>query len=291
VCIFPEGQTSWHGETQLIYMGMERLIKRSKCPLAMFNLCGNFLLKPWWARTKRSGRMLVTVKVLSAERIGELSDQELFDTIKQAIYHNDIKDERNLHTRFRGRDLAEGLERFVWRCMHCGAEDTLVTSGDSLTCTACNNTWALDAHCRLRPLTEGATCLHDLKDWADAHRAHVLDRIASAGPTDVLTSSSGVTLRTLEDDGYTFADRCVGSLSVTRSRLTFQPDGDSAKQHALSCAPDGAKDCVVQKKDIFELRYADTYYRFVFDHHSPMKWVYYLRYLNGYEELEKRGYL
>ncbi len=290
VCIFPEGQTSWDGETQLIYMGLEKLVRKAGCPLVIFNLCGNFLMKPWWAERRRSGRVLIGVKVLTPQAIAALDDQELFRAIKQGIYHNDIKDERNREGVFGGRDLALGLERFVWRCMQCGSEDRLVTSGDQVTCKACGSVWEMDACCRLLPRRSGVACLTDLKDWADAHRAYVIDKVKGAGGEELLTRSADVMLQTVGRDGYTFQGRGTGELSLSKRAISFAPSEGQAAQ-ALDLPLGEVRDAVVQKKDIFELRHRETYYRFLFARHSPMKWVWYVRYLNGYDALERRGYL
>jgi 1-acyl-sn-glycerol-3-phosphate acyltransferase len=289
VCIFPEGQTSWDGETQLIYRGLEKLVRKARVPVVIFNLCGNFLVKPWWARVRRSGRVLVSMSVLDVAGIAELTDDELFQAIKSGVYHNDIKDERNSRAPFKGKELAGGLERFVWICMHCGAEDALVTAGDEVGCAQCRRRWQIDVRCRLRPLAEDTASLGDLKDWSDMHRDRVLQKIAATPAGEVITESADVVVRTLADDGYTFVDRLRGTLVLRHERLSFVSQENGSVFLDIPCSE--IKDPVVQKKDIFELRHHDTYYRFVFDHHSPMKWVYYLRYLGGYEEFEKRGYL
>jgi len=57
VCIFPEGQTSWDGETQLLYKGIEKIIRHGRVPLVMVRMSGNFLTKPWWADRIRKGRI------------------------------------------------------------------------------------------------------------------------------------------------------------------------------------------------------------------------------------------
>ena len=289
VCIFPEGQTSWDGETQLIYRGLEKLIRKARVPVVLFNLCGNFLIKPWWARTRRSGRVLIVRSVLDVDSISQMDDDGLFQAIKDGIYHNDIKDERNRQVKFTGERLAEGLERFVWICVHCGAEDTLITTDDEVACKTCGRRWRIDAYCRLSPLSDDTQSLDDLKDWSDMHRDKVLGKISSAGSGDTLTESKGVVLQTLADDGYTFMDRASGTLGLRKDQLSFVSQSGDTVELKVPCSE--AKDTVVQKKDIFEFRHNDTYYRFVFDHHSPMKWVYYLRYLKGYHESEERGHL
>jgi hypothetical protein len=291
VCIFPEGQTTWDGETQLIHRGIEKIARQADCPIVMMRVQGNFLTKPWWARSIRKGRILVSIKVLSAGQIKGMSDDQAFEAMRSFIQQNDVKDPENLQARFSGARLAEGLERFVWLCMQCGAEDTLAMSGDTITCHACGSSWTMDAYCHLRAVKEGTRCLDDLRDWSAEHRVKVLAALSNPSRASQLTKSDNVAMQTLAADGYTFVDRCKGTLSLSKEMLTFSREAPSVAGENLAVAVHDIRDYVIQKKDILEFRVGDTFYRFVFDHHSPMKWVYYLRYLNGYELLEKQGCL
>ena len=284
VCIFPEGQTTWDGETQLLYRGIEKIVKKIKCPLVMVNLRGNFLTKPWWAYTTRKGKISLRIKVLQPEVIEKLSNDELFATLKTAIYQNDIKNPENLAYPFSGTRLAEGLERFVWICMHCGKEDTLHTEGDLISCSACKSTWKIDAHCRLQPTTSHVKCMGDLKDWADMHKQRVQENIATCINT-LLTHSDKVIMQ-VENQKQIFQNGPEGSLYLTPTELRFQ-SSESNQTWPIN----ELQDCVIQKKDLFEITWGSKEIRFLFNKKSPMKWVYYLRYLKGFRECEDSGHM
>jgi len=289
VCIFPEGQTTWDGETQLIYKGIEKIIKRARCPLVMIRFSGNFLTKPWWAETKRSGRILCVIKVLPADTIKAMSDDEVFDAIRRHIRHSDIKDADNMRHPFTGSRLTEGLERFVWACMQCGAEDALTTSGNEVRCTSCGGAWEMDAHCRFTSKSPSAPAIGDLKDWAEAHRTLVIRRIAETPDSGKLAENNDVILQTLDLETDRFVDRSKGRLTLTKQTLTYLPR--TGAPEPVEYPVDSLEYPVVQQKDIFEVRHEGRDYRFLFNRKSPMKWVWYLRYLKGYEEAEARGYL
>jgi 1-acyl-sn-glycerol-3-phosphate acyltransferase len=286
VLIFPEGQTTWDGETQPIYRGIEKIIKKTGCHLVIMRLRGNFLTKPWWADTTRKGQVKVKITTLAPERIATMSDNELLETIKTSIYNNDIKNPANNSTGFSGHDCALGLERFVWICMECGSEDALTTHGDIIQCSACNNSWRIDAGCRLTTENNSTRCLADLKDWSEWHKQKVKDKLTTTVGSAIVTSSNAVMMQT-EDDAHRFVDRSSGRLDLTRDTLCFTPETGPAIRFALT----EIADFVFQRKNIFEFLHGDKTCRFVFTGHSPMKWVYYLRYLSGYEECEKRGIL
>lgn len=287
VCIFPEGQTSWDGETQLIYKGIEKIIKRARCPLVMVRLRGNFLTKPWWAKSKRKGRIALTYKTLPAEVIAKLSDDQVFKTIKEYIHHSDIKDEANRAVLFRGKGLAEGLERFVWQCMDCRAEDTLEPKGDVIACTSCGKSWTLDSYCRLKANQQDTETLADLKDWSEWLKSNVKQKIAACSAQDPLTTSEEVALQTLSDDGSAFVERSRGMLVLSPTALTYTPQAGET----IAFEVPKLETVVFQKQELFEFLYHGDLYRFHVPNHSPMKWVVYLRYLTGYDEAERRGYL
>jgi 1-acyl-sn-glycerol-3-phosphate acyltransferase len=288
VCIFPEGQTSWDGETQLIYKGLEKIVRKSGAGLVLTRVTGNFLTKPWWADFIRKGRIIVTYKALGPEQIKALSDDELFNAMKSFIAHNDIKDSLNTDVLFSGRRLAQGLERFVWMCMECGAEDTLAMSGDTIRCAACGSSWTISATCKLTPREAAKKSFADLYDWAQWHRLQVLDKIKTSGAGAMLARSDNVVMQT-GDTIVSFSAAGTGSLSLIASSLTFHPDNSIAGPIVFDVQK--LETVVIQKKDIVEFIYEGRYYRFVFDHHSPMKWIYYLRYLKGYEKFEEQGFI
>lgn len=283
VCVFPEGQTTWDGETQLLYKGLEKMVMKMNCPLVTVRLRGNFLSKPWWAETIRKGKITVEMKVHDPQEFQGISSDELFEKIKSSIYQNDIKDPQNLQYPFSGVRLAEGLERFVWICMHCGSEDTLQTGGNIINCVSCGKSWEIDAHCRLKGVREDTNSLHDLKDWADMHRERVKEKTSSG--SGILAITENVTLQN-ENDERTFVNSDTGKAVLTSDTLSLETASGT-----VSWPVSEIEDCVVQKKDLFEFRHKDKYVRFLLNKKSPMKWVYYLRYLKNYEEFEKRGYL
>ncbi len=285
VCIFPEGQTTWDGETQLIYRGIEKIAKRAKCPIVFVRFQGNFLSKPWWAETTRTGRVNVGFKVLSTEAIQELSDEQLLDTIKKSIYQNDIKDPENLRIPFTGERLAEGLQHFLWVCKKCLSEDHLIAENNTVTCLSCKSTWEIDAHCRFKSTTETSP-VFDLHDWAQFQKHFVLDKINNMSENSFMTKSENVTLEIAQgkEDFQTVAED--GVLNLTGDQLTF-----SSQEKELNWPVRSTTNFVVQRKSIFQFDDGDRQIRALFSDKSPMKWLNYLRYLNGFQECEKRGYL
>jgi 1-acyl-sn-glycerol-3-phosphate acyltransferase len=284
VCIFPEGQTTWDGETQLIYRGIEKIIKKLKVPLVTVRFQGNFLTKPWWAHFKRSGPISVNIKTIDCATIETLSTDQIFDRIRGDIYQNELKDPQILNASYKGKNLALGLERFVWICMFCGKEDTLVTSGNDLSCTACSTKWRIDSHCRLTSHSSDAVSPGDLKDWSDMHKKRVLEKIST--PDTLFTETPAISL-SFENENRQFTKlHDTGLLQLCKNELRF-----IANNETVLWPVNEIVDYVVQKKDIFEFRHKERTYRVEFSGKSPMKWLFYIRYMNGFTECERQGHL
>lgn len=288
ILIFPEGQTTWDGETQPIFTGIEKIVKRTRVPLIMMNIQGNFLCKPWWAKTCRKGKVLVNSKVISVSRIQQMSEQELLTVIVDYLYNNDIKNEKNKQIAFSGNNLAEGLERFVWICKTCSREDTLVTSSNTVMCTACKSAWSFDSYCTLTPQTDNAAGIGDLYDWADWHKQKVQEKVQYAENASLITQSHRVGLGSVNKNG-SFRLQAEGTLQLTKETFSFK--AVSRGDHSFTIPTNQVNEYTFQRKDFFVCYANNCSYRFFFNGHSPMKWVYYFRYLNNYQEYEKRGYM
>lgn len=283
VIIFPEGQATWDGETAPIYGGIERMVKRAKCSLVVFRVRGGFLTKPWWSHSSRKGSIAVRRTVYSPQELAKMEADEILKIIQDGIYNNDILAQENLSIPFLGKNLAMGTTRLLWVCAHCRKTDTLTAEGDILTCGACGGTWRVDAHCHLHPAPGFEDTPDDLHTWHRHDKDLAREAIAAAGETDVLCSNKGVAMHGENDEGL-FETLGTGALSLTRETLCFEPvDGGEASTWPVA----DLQNFVIQKKDIFEITCDGKDVRFDLTGFSPMKWVTFVRYLRGWEEIEK----
>ena len=87
-----------------------------------------------------------------------------------------------------------------------------------------------------------------------------------------------------ENDEGLFENRGTGALSLTGETLCFEPvDGGENSTWPVA----DLQNFVIQKKDIFEISCDGKDVRFDLTGSSPMKWVTFVRYLRGWEEIEK----
>jgi hypothetical protein len=288
VLIFPEGQTTWDGRTNPIFGGIESVIKRSKLPLVMMRISGNFISKPWWSESFRRGKVIIHRSVLSPSQLETMSKEEIRETVIRFIANNDLKNEELKRTEFEGVPAAMGINRFMWMCPSCQKEDHIEGREDTVSCTACGAQWKLDTHFNFTPADETSCEIGNLYDWSMWHKEKVKERIAAASQEDVLTSNDGVHHCDVTDLGK-YPTIALGRLTLTKSTLSFI--ADSAKDRSFELPVEKINDFVFQLKTIFECRIEGKVYKFRFEDKSPMKWVYYFRYLNNHAECEERGYI
>ncbi len=281
--IFPEGQTSWDGETQPIFPGIEKLVKRTKLPLLMINISGNFISRPWWSSANRKGTMIVSRKVVSAETLNGMTPEEVSKMITDYIYNNDCKNEKIQAVKFKCDTPAEGIHRLLWKCPCCNAEDMLVETAKAMTCSACEREITITPNLTVE--NSGSDRVSDVHDWVQFQKATILENIKTCKESVKFTNDESVRLVDVD-----FAGQVIpldsGSLSLTAKELTFR-----GEKETLVFPIDSISIPVFQKKDI--LNFDDengTSIRLSIDKGTLYKWLAYIRYLKGYGEAESRRY-
>ena len=135
VCMFPEGSTTWSGETGEITEATAKLVKASGSALITYRLTGGFFTAPRWGKSIRKGAMEGRiVREYSPEELKEMTDEELYTRIKSDLYVNAYEDNAVSKISFRGKDLAEFLETALFVCPNCQGIGTLKSQGDVLSC-------------------------------------------------------------------------------------------------------------------------------------------------------------
>jgi 1-acyl-sn-glycerol-3-phosphate acyltransferase len=137
VCVFPEGNTSYSGQTAPIDIAIAKLAKVAKVPLIFYNLQGGYLTRPRWALYPRKGLLKGGIRdVLLPEQIAAMTLEDLHQTIQYNLTVNDY-DVMKKH-RFIGSRKAEGAEAGFYLCPHCQAFESLVSQKDIIYCEGCD---------------------------------------------------------------------------------------------------------------------------------------------------------
>lgn len=222
VGIFPEGDRSWDGETAPILDSTGSLVKKMGVPIMVGRLSGNYLSRPRWAEYPRYGGIFLDMHVLTADKIREMSREDINIELKKLIYNNDIKNDKLKEFEYSCKNLAAGVQFLLWLCPECGASDTITGDGDTIRCEACGKEWTLNGHLGISPsFSEG----EDLKDWSDWQKKKIMEIIA--GDQELLTRSRSILIGKRIGKKITFETE--GDFILYRNCAVFKPLNGSSE--------------------------------------------------------------
>ncbi len=146
ILIFPEGDTTFYGETGYIEESTMKLIKKLKLDVITCNVKGGYLSKPRWATGKRKNHRIelfynLTIK---KDKIEEMNTDEISKLINDAIYNNDYLYQKDKMISHPGKKLAEGLENIIYVCPFCESINSIKTKNNNIKCNVCEHEGFID---------------------------------------------------------------------------------------------------------------------------------------------------
>ena len=133
IAIAPEGNRTYSGRTEYMNPTIAQLAKKLNMPIILFRIEGGYGKEPRWSDVVRRGKMKAYVsRVIYPEEYAPLSNDELFEIIKNELY----VDEAKIDAEFHHKKSAEYLERAIYVCPFCGLS-TFESHGDTIECKKC----------------------------------------------------------------------------------------------------------------------------------------------------------
>ncbi len=164
VCLFAEGARSWDGITNPIAPATAKLIKSSKCALVTYKITGGYFVSPMWSQSLRKGNISGKVQnVYTADELQNMSTDEIYNIIVSDLYEDAYARQLENPAKYKGKNIAEGLEKLLFICPHCGKYDTLSSKGDTVSCSKCGKSFKYTQYGML----EGVKfkTVKELSDW------------------------------------------------------------------------------------------------------------------------------
>lgn len=136
ISIAPEGNRTYSGRTEYMSPSIVPLARKLGMPIVLYRIEGGYGAEPRWSDVIRRGRMHGYIsRVISPEEYAEMSDDQLFEAIKNELY----VDEAVVDVEFKHKRLAEYLERAIYVCPECGLS-TFESNKDIFKCKRCGLT-------------------------------------------------------------------------------------------------------------------------------------------------------
>lgn len=176
VCLFAEGVRTWDGITCPIAPATAKLIKSMGCGLVTYKITGGYFVSPMWAgATVRRGKLHGTpVSVLTKEQLQGMSNEEVYELLKNDLYEDAYERQKATPQRYRGKNLAEGMENLLFVCPECGELDSFSSEKDKVVCEKCGLTFTYDEYGMLK----GAP-FENLRDFAEWQYGKVEEHVAN----------------------------------------------------------------------------------------------------------------
>jgi len=180
VGLFPEGTRTWDGESIGFDRSTAKLIKILKVPVIIINLEGIYATKPRWADKKRVGSPIIRVlPPLPKETIASMTKDELYAYLVENLEFSYRTWQEENRVPFKGKALAEGLQRVLYLCPDCSSYSTLETKKDIIFCTKCGMKARLDAYDQVSTV-QGNNPFKDVPQWHSWEQEQLLAHVQSA---------------------------------------------------------------------------------------------------------------
>ena len=135
VCIFPEGNRSFNGVTMDMEASIAKVAKKAKVKLITFRIEGGYLTQPRWSTSSRRGKTKGRlINVYTPEQLSEMSDAQICEAIIEDLHEDAYETQKREHVKFKGKNLALGLESTLFVCPKCGEIGSLYSEDNRLTC-------------------------------------------------------------------------------------------------------------------------------------------------------------
>ncbi len=168
IALFPEGNRTFSGATEYISPAIVKLVKALKLPLTFFRIEGGYGVQPRWSDKVRKGKIKAyTSKTVEPEEYLKMTDGELYGLILKELY----VDERDITESYKGKRLAEYLERAVYVCPSCGITH-FVSDKNLIKCTSCGLSAEYLPNKTLKGVGKEFP-FKNVKDWYDYQTAFV----------------------------------------------------------------------------------------------------------------------
>ena len=166
VLMYPEASYSFDGTATALPRKMGVLLKKLNVPVVTVITQGAFHRDPLYNMLQlRRVKVSAHVKcLLTPEEIQEKTVRELDEMLDNAFSFDNFAWQRDNGVVIDEPFRADGLERILFKCPHCGTEGSMEGKGIHLTCHSCGRQWEMDELGQLRALA-GETEFPHIPDW------------------------------------------------------------------------------------------------------------------------------
>ena len=163
--LFPEGNRSWNGHTEPLVYSTSKLIKLLNIPVVVATIKGGYLSQPRWSDAPRKGKTIVSFeKIWDVDELKDMDIDIVHEKLTAALAYSDLDWQKESGIEFKGKRLANYLERHLFTCPSCHEIGAMHSEDDLFSCQHCgyatryNTKGTLDQH-------NGELIFSEIFDW------------------------------------------------------------------------------------------------------------------------------
>ena len=175
VLMYPEASYSFDGTATPLPRKLGVLLKKLRVPVVTVTTSGAFSREPLYNCLQKRSNVPVSAKVqclLTPEEIAEMPVGEIDALLDRVFTFDGFAWQQKNNIVIDSPTRADGLNRILYRCAHCGAEGEMEGRGIFLKCRHCGKVWELTPLGQLRALT-GPTEFAHIPHWYEWERQEV----------------------------------------------------------------------------------------------------------------------
>ena len=174
VLMYPEASYSFDGTATALPRKMGVLLKKLGVPVVTIITQGAFSIDPLYnGLQKRKVKVRADVKCLAtAEEVKSMTVAQLDALLDEAFSFDNFAWQQENNVIINEPFRADGLDRILFRCPHCGAEGKTEGKGTTLTCHSCGIQYELTETGYLKCLNAESKFTH-IPDWYKWEREQV----------------------------------------------------------------------------------------------------------------------
>ena len=174
ILMYPEASYSFDGTATPLPRKMGVLMKKLGVPVVTVITEGAFARDPLYnCLQKRKVKVSAKVKCLAtAEEVKNMSVAQLDALLDEAFGFDNFKWQQENEIVIDEPFRADGLNRILYKCPHCGAEGKTVGKGTTLTCRHCGKVYELTETGFLQA-TDGESAFTHIPSWYTWQRGKV----------------------------------------------------------------------------------------------------------------------
>ena len=179
VLMYPEASYSFDGTATALPRKMGVLLKKFDVPVIMIESFGAFSRNPLYNELQIRKGVKISAKarcLYTREQVRTMSVKELSDGLDEAFGFDHFKWQEEQGLEINEPFRADGLNRILFKCAHCGTEGKMEGKGIHLTCHACGKKYELTPIGKLKAL-EGETEYPHIPDYYKWEREQVRQEI------------------------------------------------------------------------------------------------------------------